>query len=693
MTNPSPSLPNPFLDAQVGSRAPLAGGFAARPALVVFLLCLVLGLAVVGWRAKRRADDARAHAGVEAQARGATLELQFSQVVSAAEVLGALARQSGGTIPNFQKAAAELLAARPGLASLELQPGGIVSDIVPRAGNERGMGFNVLKDPAYRPGANAAIQKRALTVAGPLTLYRGVQGIVARVPVFQRARDGRDNFWGFVAASMRLSEVLGRVRVDDLFKQGYGYALFAPASASEKAVTLAARGAVSVQGAVQQPVRVHDLEFRLALQPRGGWVNKTKVVLESLGVLAASGLLSLLVNLLESRRAVEAALAEVNQRLARAAADRRQAQDDCRVAKDEAAAARAELDRARSALQNNSELETRLNASVRAAEEAAQARQAELEQARTAQQQAEQTISTLQARLDAAAQAENKAAAALQTRLEAAKATIADLEVRLEGATRLAAEASPVRAVQTENADQEPTAHPGESDAVPSSSPPPADTVPAPVTTSEPDAPAPPMPEAARAEATPPQSQPPAERKSPRVARRKKTRPNNQMDLFEAQPAADQSLTGSAAEATAEEPAAEAPSLPIIEAPAPSAAATPDEPEKPEKRQEPVADTTGHALAAPKAAPEPKEEKPARPLPAPPPVNPAQLRKAVNLIVPLFTGQDPGARDCLKANRATFRSAFSPEAYVEFEQMVKSGDFDAAMEQLKKAAKKHGIPA
>jgi hypothetical protein len=72
-------------------------------------------------------------------------------------------------------------------------------------------------------------------------------------------------------------------------------------------------------------------------------------------------------------------------------------------------------------------------------------------------------------------------------------------------------------------------------------------------------------------------------------------------------------------------------------------------------------------------------------------VNPPLLRKAVNQILPLFTGKDPGARDCLKANRTIFRSAFTPEAFVEFEQSVKGGDFDAALEQLKKAARKHGI--
>ena len=112
------------------------------------------------------------------------LELQFNQAVSAVETLGALARQSGGTIPNFQKVAAEMLAAHRGLASLELQPGGVVNDIVPRAGNERALGLNVLNHPAYGPGANASIQKRAFTLTGPVALYRGDAGIVARMPIF-----------------------------------------------------------------------------------------------------------------------------------------------------------------------------------------------------------------------------------------------------------------------------------------------------------------------------------------------------------------------------------------------------------------------------------------------------------------------------------------------------------------------------
>ncbi|MGD0815310.1 MAG: hypothetical protein ABSA83_17065, partial [Verrucomicrobiota bacterium] len=112
-----------------------------------------------------------------------------------------------------------------------------------------------------------------------------------------------------------------------------------------------------------------------------------------------------------------------------------------------------------------------------------------------------------------------------------------------------------------------------------------------------------------------------------------------------------------------------------------------------ESRWEKLEKVVRDLVADLKLALKPNEAKPAptRRLPPPPPVNPAHLRKAMNEILPLLADKDPGAKDCLKANRATFRSAFSSEAYEEFEQFVKRGDLGAALEQLKRAAKKHGI--
>ena len=434
------------------------------------------------------------------------VELQFSQVVSAVEVLGALARQSGGTIPDFQKVAAELLAARPGLASLELEPGGVVRDIVPRAGNERAIGLNVLNNPAYRPSASATIQKRALTVTGPLPLYRGDAGIVARVPIFVRGRDGRDAFWGFVAGSMRLSEALARAQVDELATQGYHYAIFAPVSAGRKPVTIAAHGGLSVLEAMQQPVRVQDLEFRLAVEPIGGWFSKTRLVLEGVCVLVVSGLLCLLVNLLESRQAVEASLAEAKRRLERETADRDKAQVEFRSARDEVVTTRAELDRTRIALQSSTTGELRLQAATRAAEELAQALNVELEQVRTAHQQAEQTIASLQARLGAACSAEKEAAPALRTELGAKEGP------------------------------QEPSGAQVEGDAVAVSGPTESASGTVTLATAEPEPGGQPEPEVTLAAPEPPAAEAPPATKPPRVPRRKKVRRNDQLDLFETPP-------------------------------------------------------------------------------------------------------------------------------------------------------------
>ena len=227
---------------------------------------------------------------------------------------------------------------------------------------------------------------------------------------------------------------------------------------------------------------------------------------------------------------------------------------------------------------------------------------------------------------------------------------------------------------------------PSESDGVAFERPTRAGTVPTPVTSPEPDRRHPRCPrQRQRSHAAAVTTGCRQEARS--GGRRKKTRHDNQMDLF-ADPARGRSKPGGTRRRRrGGGTSRRGPFASTGRAPS---AFSGIEPAEPEQQDKPVAEATGQAPAAPKTAPKPKEEKPARPLPAPPPVNPAQLRKAVNLILPLFTGQDPGARDCLKDNRSTFRSAFAPEAYVEFEQSVKDGDFDCragALEESRQEAR------
>jgi hypothetical protein len=886
---------SPFTDPHANSKPAKPGGFWTRAPFIAFTVCAVLGLVMVVWRAGARSSQRRALAQAETLARASALERQLEAAVSAAEALGAVARQNGGPIPNFQIVAAGLLAARPLLASLESQPGGVISEIVPRAGNERFLGLNVLKDPAQRPGANLSAQSRLLTVSGPVPLARNQPGLVARAPVYQRGRDGRDYFWGFVAASIRIPDAMNAAGVDELWNRGYSYALSAPAPAPHKAATLVRRGDIIEDGAAA-PVRVRNVEFRLEAKPLNGWGSWGKTAFELLGVLAFAGLAALLVSTVQDRRGVEATLEEVNQQLSREIADRKRAQEELQTAKDGLTTAQTESKQASQALHQAEalmaelqhlvettaressetadshraklqeaerrvgELSTRLEEAARQANEADRTHRAELEQAQSLLAQARRTSQEMQTRLDAALAAQREAASDAKAQAQRDQTAIAELRLRLETTLRSTQEAgaasdallaelettnndlksrladaekwehraaeltellerteaelrrqqasatvaapalapAPIPAPEPEMvvsyADDTPatiTSAPSEAprqeevkpDAEPSpevssgpvepeatvatpveatpsaktdeepmvvfdddavlaaaSAPEPEPTPAAPVApeTPEPvnpivsDSGTPPVtPESGEESAAPSALEteaPATPPKSAKAPRRRKARPVNQMDLFRAPPPAEpvadspagpppaaveqtvEQPTEAVEEASPSSPAAEEPVV-IYQDASPEALVEPEPVETPAAESPPSEEAPatpppsdsveerGAREEHPETPPAPssaaREEKraPARRLPAPPPFDPSQFRKASSLMVPLLSDGDPGAKDCLKDNRNTFRSVFSPEGYIEFEHAVKGAHFETALDHLRKAARKHGISA
>lgn len=740
---------SPFSARPTPGPAPFAGRIT-MPVAVVALACLVAGLVGVAWLAASHADEARDRARLEAQGCGSALELQFGRAVSAAGVLGVLANQSGGAIPNFQKVAAGVMAEFPGLASCELQPGGVVSETVPRAGLERVLGSNAFTDPAQRAGAQEAMQRRVLTVSVPVTRAQGESGLVVRVPVYQRGRDGRDAFWGFVAVTMRLRDALVRARVEELPSRGYDYLLFAAGAGQQKPVAVVTRGGPSFKRAVQQPVSAHNAQLCLAVQPRSGWIDKPMVALGVLAALLLAGVFGLLVDTVLGRDAVESALADAKQRLDRESSEGKKAREELLQAKESASLAQAELKSLKAALQaaetGRSTLEARLSSVTQAADETSISIQtqlekqtaeivelrAQLESASRAAQEAAQTAGTkvkqteqvsrdARARLEQAERAHEQAASAAQARLQQQQATIEELRGRLEEAAQQAREAAGSRNARLKQLEEnnhdlrarlltaeQTAAHTPELAARVRELQAELDDLRAktgsPQTRVEAE-PEPPTAEEISAEAEP-ETDDDSEAATEPESDRASVDVEDQAPAPEATEAESPVLPPTEEEAVPETAAAEPAPLPAAEPKPPSAPATPVPPPPARRRRArrddqmdlfgpaAAAEKTAEVVAGPAPEAEEKREKPApsRPLPPSPPLDLPELRKAVHLIIPLFAGQDPGAKDCLKDNRTTFRSAFSPEAYAEFEQLVRGGKFEAAMEQLKKAAKRHGIP-
>ncbi len=334
----------------------------------VFIICILLGIGGVIWRASLRADAGRTSARQEAAYWASGVEAQLRQVISAAEIVGAVGRQSGGSVPDFQRVGSAVLATRPGLASIEMQPNGVVSDIVPKAGQERALGVKTLQDPVQRMLAAEAVQRRAPVLGGPVALHRGGRGVVARVPVFNQTRDGREVLWGFMAASMGVETLVRQAGLGEAERRGYRYLLYIPPAGPQKAVTLVSSGGAFVSP-VQLPLKVGNFELRLALQPAGGWGSKIWLMLDGLGALLGSGLLGWAAFMWFGQRRLETELDRAKEETRRERDLHAQVADEAKSAKEALTTAQAELISVRGLLEAaqgaNTEMEARLDQSRR----------------------------------------------------------------------------------------------------------------------------------------------------------------------------------------------------------------------------------------------------------------------------------------------------------------------------------------
>lgn len=661
---------NPFssksaLTGRVPGRSPAQTGW------VVFGGCVLIGALTLALHVRSIAQHARIQARRTALSAASSLEAQFSRLIACADVLANTVKQGNATATAFQTTAAELLASKPGVTSLEFVPSGIINDIAPRAGNERILGVNVLKAPARRAAAALALQKRSLTLSGPLPLYRGEAGIVATVPVYKPGADGKEAFWGFVAATMRLSDALARAHLTEL-ENTYAYKLLVP-GAGRKPLVISESGTMLLGEAVQQPVRSQELEFSLALRPHGGWIGKGTVIFESIVVLAFSILLGLTVGLWNQREQLATEASATEAQLAREVSGRKEAESALVAAEEKAAAAQAsskelgtklqkvETDlrhareeieahkanaegfastRRQEALQEEARTAARLSElerQLKAAEEAERVRSSQVDRGQSALDQAQQRIVQLQNRLKEEMQAKEAHAAAAQARTRSDQDAIAELRERLQAVERAAEETAAAHQAKLKELE---------------------------------------------------------ESNRELKSRAKKTAHRDQLDLFKEEAAAPGGATLVEEEKAVPEPAQPAQfELEPVRSPDP---AEPENEEAEENEARPEAVTTPRKTItkaetekqAVQKAREPKSPHAAAPVE---PVNVSEFRKVLHQIVPLLTDQDPGASDCYKANRAIFRSAFSAEAFGEFEQAVKAGEYGGALEILRKSARKHGI--
>ncbi|CAA7614530.1 putative Histidine kinase [Candidatus Terasakiella magnetica] len=242
----------------------LAAGMAA----IIALATMVADQAEMD--SHRRAQ--RSSVLLEVSGRRALLEANVSSHLNLAHALSAFAR----SFPSFSNAefhvfAEGLRAEHPGIRSLQLAPGAVITHVHPLLGNEQALGHNLLADPERAPGTRKAIESRQMVLVGPVTLLQGGVGIIARQPVFL-TENGKEKFWGLAIVVL---DVLPLLRQSGITQGADGLVFGVKGTTGDSTVANIFMGTKTAfdSDAVETDVVLPGGIWHLAAAPTGGWVQ------------------------------------------------------------------------------------------------------------------------------------------------------------------------------------------------------------------------------------------------------------------------------------------------------------------------------------------------------------------------------------------------------------------------------------
>lgn len=254
-----------------------ARGFYSCSALA-FIIVFAIGLYVSYAWETQQLKVKRAQALSLAQSYSLQLKSVLDHNLSGNYTLAALVQEFDGFTRWFPQVSESLLRLYPEVNNFALSPNGIVKQVYPLAGNERVIGFNQLMDIEQGSDAWDALKQQRMILSGPVNLVQGGQGLVARLPITLKTRQGEvEQFWGFSSVVIRLDGLLENTNINSLVEQGYVYRL--QRIDTEQPLLIAAHLEDNLFDPVQFEVSFPGVAWRLDVAPEHGWLPKPIIVL------------------------------------------------------------------------------------------------------------------------------------------------------------------------------------------------------------------------------------------------------------------------------------------------------------------------------------------------------------------------------------------------------------------------------
>lgn len=235
--------------------------------LLVFLIGTGVLCAIVYKISYTNQEQVRDKTSLNAVSYADRMITDFNNGITITKSLEQILISENGKIGQFEKIAENMIS--DSIQSIQLAPGGVVTDIYPEKGNEAGK-IDLINDASRGEISRYGRDNNITIMQGPFPLKQGDVGIAIRNPVYLENESGDEYFWGFTITIIRVPEIFSN-SVHALEDFGYYYRLSKTLSPLTGEFTEIYSNCEELISPVTYQFELGGCSWKLEVTPKDGW--------------------------------------------------------------------------------------------------------------------------------------------------------------------------------------------------------------------------------------------------------------------------------------------------------------------------------------------------------------------------------------------------------------------------------------
>ena len=230
--------------------------------LVVFIIGMSAVAGIVCSINNEQNKQNRTMANLNAMTYAERMKADIMKGIGVSDTLRQIIISDDGQLNKFYEIAEEMMT--DSVQSIQIAPGGVVTDIYPQEGNDAGK-INLLNDKDSGEICRYGRDNKVVTMQGPFQLKQGEYGIAVRKPVYIE-ENGHEDFWGFTIVIIRVPEIFAD-SMKALSDFGYNYTLYKTAFPWESEFEEVYGSEEELKNPVSYTFDIGDSKWKLDIMP------------------------------------------------------------------------------------------------------------------------------------------------------------------------------------------------------------------------------------------------------------------------------------------------------------------------------------------------------------------------------------------------------------------------------------------